>query len=59
MKKQKRKKKKGVTEDEVCALDDILDGVLSTWERGKDEREDEQTRLVLSLSDKLGDMVGE
>ena len=59
MKKQQKEKTKGVTEDEVCALDDILDGVLSTWEPGKDKREDEQIRLVLSLSDKLSDMVPE
>lgn len=28
MKKQKPKKMKGVTEVEVCALDDMIDGVL-------------------------------
>ena len=57
MKKQQIEKTKGVTEEELYAFDDMIDGVLSTWEPGNDEREDEQIRLVLSLSDKLGDQV--
>ncbi len=55
--RREEEKKGRVTEDEVWALDGILDGVFSTWERGVDEREDEQIGLVLSLSFKVGHMV--
>lgn len=45
-----------ITEEEVNALSEMLDGILTTWERGADEREDEQIGLVTSLLEKLEDI---
>ena len=46
-----------ITEDEVHALSNMIEGILTTWEPSADARENEQLKLVMSLLDKVEDVV--
>ena len=46
-----------ITEDEVNALGDMMESLLTSLVREADEREDRQVTLVMSLLDKLQDAM--
>jgi hypothetical protein len=46
-----------ITELEVNALGDMINGILTTWDFGVDQTEDKRLELVMSLLRKLDDTV--